>query len=266
MKKIYKQIGIFIILCLPLSLFAQSINKGLSSEITGQDTAISTPFFSGAVGWTFPFGEMGNRYSSFFNVDATLGWKTQKNWLYMLDFCFQFGSNNVKHYEEILSDLITDDANPFIVGEDGTDAGVVAYNRNLSLSFGVGKIIPLWFSNPNSGLMLTGNVGYLQHQIIYQYTMSTVHALEGDYAYGYDRQMRGPMASIMVGYMHISKKTYANWYVGAQLYYASTKMTRKYQFDLMSGDDKRYNDYMLTLKLGWMFPFFGRKADKIYYY
>lgn len=272
MKRYIYKIVVFVLVLVPLSIVAQDIDKGLAldknkdSKIVGQDTTVSAPFFSGAAGWTFPFGEMGNRYSSFFNLDATLGWKTSSNWLYMLDFCFQFGSNNVKQLDKILSGLYTSDSNPFIIGEDGTDAGVVGYNRNLSLSFGIGRLIPLSLSNPNSGIMITLNGGFIQHQIIYQYTLSTVHALEGDYAYGYDRQMRGPMASIMLGYMHISKKTYANWYAGIQFYSAWTKMTRDYQFDLMSGDDKTYTDYMLTLKLGWMFPFFGRKADKIYFY
>jgi hypothetical protein len=237
-----------------------------SGKIIGADSAISTPFFAGAAGWTFPFGEMGNRYKSFFNLNANLGWKTKRNWLYVLDFAFQFGANNVKNMDNILSTLMTNDQNSFIISEDCTDAGVVGYNRNLSLSFGVGKVIPLWFSNPNSGLCITFSGGYIQHQIIYQSTLGKVPELEGDYAYGYDRQMRGPLASCFLGYLHMSKKSYANWYVGAQFYTCWTKMTRKYQFDLRRGDDKRYTDYMLTLKLGWMFPFFGRSSDKIYYF
>ena len=78
--------------------------------------------------------------------------------------------------------------------------------------------------------------------------------------------MRGPMIGLFVGYRHISKKSYANWFAGLDWKTAFTKMTRSYQADLQSGDDKRYQDHMLTLKVGWMFPFFGRSSDKIYYY
>ena len=263
-----KTSAIIIFLCVFACLSAQEVKpeKNSSGKITGKDEVVSTPFFAGAVGWAFPFGEMGNRYSSFFNVDANLGWKTKTNWLYIFDFCFQFGNNNVKNLDNILSGLMTNDANPFIISNEGTDAGVVAYNRNLSLSFGVGKIFPLWFSNPNSGLVITLNGGFIQHQIIYQSTLGRVPQLEDDYAYGYDRQMRGYMTSVFLGYIHLSKKTYANWYACVQGYMARTKMSRKYQFDLMSGDDKRYTDYMLSAKVGWIFPFFGRKADKIYFY
>ena len=263
-----KKILIFITLALPIILMAQDLGhrNTNASHISGQDTNISTPFAAATVGWTFPFGEMGDRYFSFFNINADLGWKTIDNWLFIVDFGFQFGSNNVKKMKEYLAALYTNADNPTIVGSDGTDAGVVAYNRNLSFSIGVGKIFPMFGSNPNSGLEITLMGGILQHQIIYEATMSKVFQLEGDYRYGYDRQMRGPMAGLFVGYRHISKKAYANWFAGLQWNTAWTKMTRKYQFDLMGGDNKRYTDHMLTLKIGWMFPFFGRSSDKIYYY
>lgn len=257
-----------IIALLPIGLFAQNLQPKdkNASKITGADTNISTPFFAAAAGWTFPFGEMGDRYSSFFNVNADLGWKTTENWIINLEFGFQFGSDNVKHIKDYLATLYTNDQKPIIVGSDGTDAGVVAYNRNLSLCLGIGKIFPIFGSNPNSGLEVTLWGGYLQHQIIYEATLSKVYQLEDDYKYLYDRQMRGPMSGLFLGYRHLSKKTYANWFAGIDWKVAWTKMTRDYQADLQSGDSKRYTDHMLTLKVGWMFPFFGRSSDRIYYY
>lgn len=263
-----KLIIIIILFILPFGLSSQNIKPPdkNASKITGGDTNISTPYFSAAVGWTFPFGEMGNRYSSFFNVNGDLGWKTINNWIFAVEFGFQFGSNNVKHLEDYLSTLYTNDHNNFIVGTDGTDAGVVAYNRNLSLVFSAGKIFNVFNDNPNSGLEISLSGGFLQHQIIYEASQSRVFQLEDDYKYGYDRQMRGPMAGLFLGYRHISKKAYANWYAGVHYNIAWTKMTRDYQFDLMSGDNTRYTDHMITLKIGWMFPFFGRSSNKIYYY
>jgi hypothetical protein len=47
--------------------------------ITGEDTVISTPFFTASAGWTLPFGEMGNRYDPFININTNfqniLFWK-----------------------------------------------------------------------------------------------------------------------------------------------------------------------------------------------
>jgi hypothetical protein len=63
----------------------------------------------------------------------------------------------------------------------------------------------------------------------------------------------------------MSKKNFANFYLGVQVDNSWTKMTRDYQFDLRRGDNNLYYDGMLTFKIGWMFPFYGRSADKIYY-
>lgn len=255
------------ILTLLLSIsFASLLNAQERQEvITGKDTAISTPFFTASAGWTLPFGEMGNRYNSFININTNLGWKSEKNWIYYCEFGFQFGSDNVKIKNDILSEMLTNTSDPFVIGQDGSNAGVVAYNRNLSLSVFGGKIIPLWFSNPNSGIMLTVGAGFLQHQIIYQPTLTEAPQIQDDYALGYDRQMRGAMVSAFLGYIHMSKKNFANFYIGVQLDNAWTKMTREYQFDLMGGDNNIYHDGMWTFKIGWMFPFYGRESDKIYF-
>jgi hypothetical protein len=246
--------------------FCSMLNGQERREImTGEDTVISTPFFTASAGWTLPFGEMGNRYDPFININTNLGWKTDKNWIYYCEFGFQFGSDNVKIKNDILSGMLTNTSDPFVIGQDGTNAGVVAYNRNLSLSIFGGKVIPLWFSNPNSGLMITLGAGFLQHQIIYQPTLTEAPQIEGDYALGYDRQMRGAMVSGFLGYIHMSKKNFANFYLGIQVDNSWTKMTRDYQFDLRRGDNNLYYDGMLTFKIGWMFPFYGRSADKIYY-
>ncbi len=262
-----KKANRFLTLAIVLSLcFCSTLNAQVRREvITGQDTAISTPFFTASAGWTFPTGEMGKRYYSFMNINTNLGWKSETNWIHYCEFGFQFGSDNVKIKNDILSEMLVDVSDPFVIGMDGTNAGVVAYNRNLSLSVFGGKVFPLWFSNPNSGLMITLGAGFLQHQIIYQPTLTEAPQIQEDYALGYDRQMRGAMISGFLGYIHMSKKNFANFYLGVQMDNAWTKMTRVYQFDLRGGDNKLYYDGMFTLKIGWMFPFYGRDADKIYY-
>lgn len=263
MNRTMKKTLVFIFL-LTASLFGYS-QTPTGTITVGKDKPISTPFFSATVGYTFPFGEMGNRYKPFLNLNANLGWKTKSNWLWNLEFAFQFGSDNLKIKDEILSNMLTHSSNPFIISQAGTDAGLVAYNRNLSLTVSCGKVIPLWFSNPNSGLVVSLGLGFIQHQIIYQTTLENAPQIQNDYAYGYDRQMRGPMLTTFVGYIHMSKNSFANFFIGVQMDNAWTKMTREYQFDLKGGDDKLYHDGMFTLKVGWMFPFFGRDADKIYF-
>ncbi len=255
---------IFLLFISTITLVAQTKDKG--ENIVGEDKRISTPFCSAVVGWTFPYGEMGERYKSFMNLNANFGWKTTSNFVWMLEFGFGFGGDNIKNKSEILAGLMTNDGTDFIISKEGSDAGVVAYNRNLSLVGKIGKIIPFSERRPNSGLLLMAGVGGLQHQIIYQSTLEIAEQLEGDYAYLYDRQMRGVMLSGFVGYMHMSKKSFTNFYIGIEFNQAWTKTTREYQINYDYSYDKVFQDRMWTIKAGWMFPFFGRDADKVYYY
>lgn len=254
-------LGIFIFSGLNTKVYSQEKEK-----IVGEDKTFSTPFCSAAMGWTLPFGEMQNRYEPFLSIDANLGWKTSKNWLYMAEFGFAFGMDNVKIKDDILRGIMTNDVQPFVISEGGTDAGVVAYNRNISFVGKAGRLFPISKKHPNSGIMIMIGAGWLQHQIIYQATLEKAPQLEGDYAYGYDRQMRGLITSAFVGYMHMSKKNFLNFYLGVEFNQAWTRMTRDYQFDLKSGDNTIYQDRMFSFKFGWMFPFFGRDSDKVYYY
>ncbi|MCK9163052.1 MAG: hypothetical protein WCR29_02105 [Bacteroidales bacterium] len=244
------------------SVFAQEIGE----EIVGQDKPISTPFCTAVGGWTFPDADMADKYQSFMNLNANLGWKTKENFLWMVEFGFGFGSDNAKGKNQILSGIMTNEGDPFVISREGSDAGVVAYNRNLSLVGKVGKVFPLSRKRPNSGIMLTLGLGAIQHQIIYQSTLEVAEQLEGDYAYLYDRQMKGIMVSGFIGYFHMSKKSYTNFYVGLELDQAWTKLTRDYQINYTYSPNKIFQDRMWTLKIGWMFPFFGRDADKIYYF
>lgn len=251
------------------AIFFSSIGYAMAQDkdkIVGEDKPISTPFCTASVGWTFPDGEMGKRYSSFMNLNANLGWKTKENWVWMTEFGFAFGSDNAKQKNEILSGIMANEENPFVISQDGSDAGVIAYNRNLSLVGKVGKIFSLSKKSPNSGIFIMLGGGFLQHQIVYQATLEKAKQLEDDYAYLYDRQMRGFMLSSFVGYIHMGKTNFTNFYLGLEFNQAWTKMTRKYQVDLKGGDNTIYQDRMWTIKLGWMFPFYGRDADKVYYY
>lgn len=253
-----------------ITLFLASIGSSLAQEtgevIVGQDKPISTPFCTAALGWTFPDADMADKYESFMTLNANLGWKTKQNWLYMVEFGFGFGSDNAKNKDEILAGIMTREGDPFVISREGSDAGVVGYNRNLSLMGKVGKVIPLSKKRPNSGIMLTLGLGMIQHQIIYQSTLEVAEQLEGDYAYLYDRQVRGIMASGFIGYLNMSKKSYTNFYVGLEIDQAWTKSTRDYQINYNLSKNKIFQDRMFTIKVGWMFPFFGRDADKIYYF
>lgn len=253
-----------------LSLAPITLSIAFSQEVKiykNKAEAFSVGFFSGAVGWTFPKGEIGNRYGSFMNTNLDLGWKFKSNLFVMMEFTFQFGHQNDKKRQEVLSEMIAPDATDgFIISTDGSDAGVASYNRNFAGSVKAGKIFPLFKSHPNSGIMLGFSAGLLQYQTIFMPTYAHAPQIEGDYARGYDRQMRGFMGGVFLGYWHMSASRFKNFYAGMEVNVAWTKSTRKYQFDLKGPDNRNYIDQMYTLKAGWVIPFHGRSAEKIYFH
>ena len=64
----------------------------------------------------------------------------------------------------------------------------------------------------------------------------------------------------------MGKKNFTNFYFGLEFNQAWTKLTRVYQINYNYDYNKIFQDRMWTIKLGWMFPFYGRDADKVYYY
>ncbi|MDR1005803.1 MAG: hypothetical protein LBL74_02940 [Bacteroidales bacterium] len=254
-----------------LMLFCLSLSGIASAQIMDRtivqkkDTLATIPYCAFSLGWTFPYGEMGRRYEPFMDLGFDIGVKTRSNWVFNANFGFQFATDNVKIKNEILKDIMTTGNDPFLIGEGGTNAGVVASNRNLSGKVAVGKVFPLGIFNSNSGLLVSLGAGYLQHQIVYSTSSEKAHQLEGDYRRLYDRQMRGPMVSGFIGYMYFGKYSFANFYIGLQFDQAWTQMTRKYQADLRSGDTKVYSDRMITLKAAWIFQFYNPTSQRIYY-
>lgn len=257
-------------ICMGVSLLIAVPSIGFSQEAKtykNKEKPFSVGFFSGAVGWTFPEGEIGNRYGSFMNTNLNLGRKFETNWIIMAEFTFQFGNQNDKRRQEILSEMIIPDAtNGFIISTDGSDAGVASCNRNFAGSVKIGKIFPLFPAHPNSGILLSLSAGFLQYQTIFMPTYAHAPQIENDYAKGYDRQMRGFMSGLFLGYWHMSNSRFKNFYAGMEVNIAWTKSTRKYQFDLKGPDSGNYTDQMYTLKAGWVIPFHGRSAEKIYFH
>ncbi|MDR0971692.1 MAG: hypothetical protein LBM25_04850 [Bacteroidales bacterium] len=249
---------------LNISLKGQDILSG--EKIVAEEESVSTPFFSAIVGWTFPQGDMLKSYKSFMHLGANLGWKTYSNWVWMVEFGFGFGSDNAKEKDEILSNMMTSPNDGFVISSEGSDAGVVAFNRNLSIGVKVGKLFTLSSKRPNSGILFQVGGGFLQHQIIYQSTLEIAKQLEGDYAYLYDRQKRGFSLSVFLGYMHLGRENFTNFYAGIEINQAWTFLTREYQINYNDSYNRVFNDRTITIKAGWLFPFYGRKADKEYYY
>ncbi|MBR1792318.1 MAG: hypothetical protein IJ764_01575 [Bacteroidales bacterium] len=203
-----------------------------------------------------------------FGLDGFYKWKT--NWLISLEGDAWFGTDNLKHRTERMSNIYTSEG--IIIGTNGTDAVVTAYNRGLSVKAGIGKIIPIMPTrNPNSGILAKISAGILQQQTIF--TLNEVNApqIDDDYALLYDHQRFGYTLTEGVGFWFMSNRlNLVNCYVAFELTECWSHSTRDYLIDNYLGingkDDNSYFDLLYTIKLCWMFPLKGKTAREYYYY
>jgi len=234
------------------------------SQSKNADTAMSIPMMYANYAYQIPGGDLANWYGPSSMIGGGFRWKTFKNWTYGIEFSYLFGSD-IKITDDIMGNLTTSDGN--IIDQAGNYAAFSLYQRGYYLSGKVGKLIPVLNVNPNSGLFISGSLGYFQHHIRIEVTNNNVPQLNGDYKKGYDRLVGGIGISQFIGYMYISDKRLVNFFAGFEFIQAWTKPKRDVYFDTGEPDplQKRF-DLLSGIKVGWIIPLNRRAPEKYYYY
>lgn len=227
------------------------------------DSAISTLIPNFAYSYQFPGGDIANTFGSNSTIGGGFFYKTKKNFIYSLDVNFIFG-NTIKGANEILSMVLNSQG--YIIDGNGTYALYTMYERGYTLNFRIGKIINIFNSNPNSGLMLMGGAGYITHKLVIDNQFRTAPQISGDYAKGYDRLTGGINLNEFIGYFYMGKSKALNFYGGFEFIQGFTKSQRDYIFDLQKKDTDNKIDLFFGIRIGWMIPTYKRSADKYYYY
>lgn len=214
--------------------------------------------------FSVPMGDMAQRFGVSSGIGGSYLRKTGDNWVYGVEFEYIFGGN-VKIADELFEAIKTNHGE--IIDASGTMAIVETYERGFSLFGTAGKIIPVFGSNPNSGLLVTAGAGYLSHHIRTEVFQNSAPQLINEYADGYNRLSGGVAYDLFIGYIQIDDQNIFNFYGGLNFKHAFTKPLSNYQFDLMGPEpnDLR-NDLFIGVKLGWMLPIYKHSAASYYYY
>jgi len=214
---------LLIILILPVTgTYAQNNVKD-----SAQQGAIIEANFS----YNLPGADLKKRFGS--NLGAGLGfmYKSRNNLLIGAQANYFFG--NTVNEDSLFKDITS--ANNKIIGSQGIFADIVLQERGFYIALKAGKIFPIIGPNPNSGLVLIGGVGILQHKIRIEYlendSDNKVPQLEGDYRKGYDRLSNGLAFNEFIGYFHSSNKQFVNFYFGIEFIQGFTKSRRSWNID-----------------------------------
>jgi len=250
----------YITIALIITLFL--FIKETKSQVNVQDSTISSFILYAAYAYQIPGGDLSERFGHNSTIGPGIIYKDKKNWIYSLELNFIFG-NDVKNASEIVSELTTDDG--FIIGLDGTYSNVRPMERGFTLFAKIGKIIPAFNINPNSGLFFDLGMGYIQHKIKWDVEDNNAPQLDGDLKKGYDRFTEGISLTQSLGLFYMADTRIWNFRVSAEAVEGFTK-TKRYNFDTQSGNPDSRVDLYYGLKVSWMIPLFGRAPKAMYYY
>ncbi len=225
------------------------------------DSAMTVPLLGIHIGGHLPSSDMVNRFGSNLNTGACFLVKTKKNWLFGIESNYLFGKN-VK--EDVLKQLKT--AEGYVIDNLGNPADLRVTERGLGIHILGGKMFKLASSNPNSGLVISVGLGYLQHKINLYDAQKTIAAIKGDRVKGFDRLSGGLSVTQFIGYLFLSENRLLNFYFGLESYQAFTKSIRKLNYDTGLPDTKKRLDVLTGFRAGWVLPLYKKRPNDFYYY
>jgi hypothetical protein len=188
--------------------------------------------------------------------------KDKKNWYYGVQFNYLFG--NKVHEPNLLSNLLTSRGE--ILDEQGQIATMFIQERGFNVFLQGGKLFPVIGPNKNSGLLITGGVGFLQHKIRIEHQEAKITQLEGEYLKGYDRLTNGLSLNQFIGYYHLSNNRLINFYIGAQGTEGITQSRREWNLDTQTQDTAKRLDMLFGLRAGWILNLYQRAPNDYYIY
>lgn len=272
----YKSIVAAVILMLVSTVSHGQEKHGIDTlqcHIVGFSFGALTPF-SGSNSGDMPGGSMKDLYNGpYLNFALEWGYKTKRNWMVSVegDLWFGYNSDNLTLRAERMGDIYTSQG--YLMGMDGSDGVVTLYNRGFAVRPGIGKIIPLFRKNPDSGILLKLSGGWMMQKTVNTQDMNEgeVPQLDEKMMPLYDHLRHGLILTESVGFIYMSNRsTYINFKITFDLSQCFSWSTRPYIIDKVMGlngkDNNRYFDLMGGVKLSWMFPFTGKTSYDYYYY
>jgi hypothetical protein len=263
--KLRTLILLFGILC-SFSLAAQgpaAKAKKVKAPSSRKDTLLPCFTFSFAYALQLPGGDLVHRFGINSSAGIGFNYKTKTNMIYGAQWNYLFGKD--LRGPNPLDSISTVDG--FVIDKEGKMADIRMFERGFTLGLSAGKIFNTILSpNKNSGLMLTGGVGYMQHKIKIYDNGGRTPQLTKETLKGYDRLTSGIMITEFIGYSHLSKSRYVNFYGGFEFYQGFTKSRRSWDYSLMRADTEQRIDLLTGFRVGWILPLYKTPARTKYYY
>lgn len=240
-----------------------SITTVVFSQRNVADSAIGITWLSPQYGFNISQGDLAERHGYFNAIGFTAGYKTKRNLFYGFDGNYLFG-NDVR-LTGLFDHLLDSKGN--ITDQNGDIAIVVVYSRGFHANAIIGKLIPIFSPNKNSGILIKAGVGYLLHKVRIETQDQVVPQLELDYKRGYDRLTAGLNTSQFVGYSYMANQGFLNFYGGFYFQQGFTHNMRSIFYDQPDTpvSPELRLDLQYGVRLGWLIPVYKRKPKEYYF-
>ncbi|HEU4718532.1 MAG TPA: hypothetical protein VFU15_11885 [Bacteroidia bacterium] len=235
----------------------------LHAQLDVKDSVVSCGGVAFSYALQDPAADMADRFGLSSAVGAAGWYKTKKNLLFDLRWSYIFGKD--LRQGEVLDSILTSDGH--LIDREGKIADIREFERGFTLQCGIGKIfnnIHGLSPNPNCGIILSGDFGYMQHKIRIYDNGARAPQLAGDYLKGYDRLTGGFAVTGFLGYWYMSKSRYVNCFFGVEATQAFTHSLRSWDFETMAPDTKKRNDELFGFRVGWNILIYQRSARSYY--
>ena len=233
-----------------------------NAQVSIKDSTVAVVLVGTSYAFQLPGGNLADRFGYNSNAGMAFFQKTKKNWLWSVNGSFMFG-NRLK--ETGMLDSISTQGG-YIIDQNGEFADIRLYERGFTASACLGKLIPAFGPNPNSGIFFLAGAGFMQHKIRIESIGNRTPQLNGDYKKGYDRLTGGFALTQFVGYLFLSNNRLANFYAGFECTEGFTQSQRTYDYDLMKRDNTKRKDLLYGIRIGWILPLYKKAPKQFYYY
>lgn len=245
-----------------INFFLLSSFHAISQRIV-KDSTLSMPWVAIHYGGNWTSGDLAKQTGFLNHIGFLGGYKTNKNYFWGIEGNYIFGRD--VRVSGLFDDIVDSYGN--ITDMNGDIAIVGVYSRGFNANLTFGKVIPIFNSNTNSGLMLNFGAGILAHKLRIESQDQVIPSIELDYKKGYDRLAMGPNFNQFIGYSFMANRGLVNFYTGFYLQEGFTKNMRTVFFDQpdIPVSTKTMIDIQAGFKFGWLIPIYKRLPKEFYY-
>ena len=232
---------------------------GIIAQVSVKDSSIYTPIVGVSYGYYLSAGDMVKRFGNNSSLQLNVDFKTRSYWTFGFNGSYFFGK---KVKESLFDSIVTSSGS--IINKNGEFADIRLYERGFTISGTAGRMFSFKKPNPNSGIVVSVGLGFIQHKIRIETIGNNVPQLSKQYKKGYDRLSNGLLLSENLGYLYLSNNRLRNFYIGLECMQAFTQSRRSFDYDKMKQDTQKRLDILYGAKIAWILPLY-KKAPQEYY-